>query len=109
MNISIAFSAMNGFLPVMQLVEHAAHRIEVRFAREVATPRHCSGDMYAAVPSVELAAVRAVTSVSLAMPKSVSLIVPSLSIIRLDGLRSRWMMPLLVRVLQGGAQAACPG
>ena len=45
--------------------------------------------MYEAVPTVELAAVSAVTSVSLAMPKSVSLTVPSLRTIKLDGFRSR--------------------
>ena len=41
------------------------------------SPLHCSGDMYEAVPTVQLAEVRAVTSRSLAMPKSVSLSVPS--------------------------------
>src|SRR5689334_8647014 len=50
--------------------------------------------MYAAVPIVLLAAVRAVTSTSLAMPKSVSLSTPSVVTIRLDGFRSRWMIPL---------------
>ena len=46
-----------------------------------------------AVPTVQLAEVKAVTSMSLAMPKSVSLSVPSDRIMRLDGLRSRWTMP----------------
>ena len=49
--------------------------------------------MYAAVPMVLLAPVSAVTSRSLAMPKSVSLSMPSRVIIRFDGFRSRWMMP----------------
>ncbi len=42
---------------------------------------------------VLLAPVRAVTSVSLAIPKSVSLSRPSGVTIRLDGFRSRWMIP----------------
>ena len=43
---------------------------------------------------MQLAEVRPVTSMSLAMPKSVSLsVLPSRRIMRLDGLRSRWMTP----------------
>ena len=68
------------------------------------SPRHCSGDMYAAVPTVQLAAVSCVTSRSLAMPKSVSLSGAVGQDHQVGRLEVAVDDALLVGVLQGGAE-----
>ena len=58
------------------------------------SPRACSGDRYAAVPSTEPTFVMSDCSAALAMPKSASLTTPSVLTIRLPGLTSRCTTPL---------------
>ena len=94
MNMSMVLSPTNGFLPVTSSYRQMPSEYRSDFGPRVLSPRHCSGDMYAAVPIVLLAPVRAVTSVSLAMPKSVSLSTPWRLTMRFDGFKSRWTMPL---------------
>ena len=52
----------------------------------------CSGAMYSGVPSTEPVAVFTPPA-DLAMPKSISLILPSFVSMTLAGLMSRWTMP----------------
>ena len=58
-----------------------------------ASPRHCSGLMYAGVPSIEPATVIERPDTILAMPKSVTTGRPRASMMMLDGLTSRCTTP----------------
>ena len=58
------------------------------------SPRICSGARYEAVPSVMPVCVSVdCETMDFAMPKSMSLTVPSSRMRTLDGLMSRWMIP----------------
>ena len=59
------------------------------------SPLACSGDRYWAVPTTEFVCVivAAESAMARAIPKSITLILPSGVIMTLPGLMSRWMMP----------------
>ena len=61
--------------------------------RSESLPSTCSGDMYSGVPMTLPSAVTPCVPTARAMPKSRILALPSLSIMMLPGLRSRWTMP----------------
>ena len=61
--------------------------------RSIASPRACSGDMYATLPLMTPAAVCSRLRWALAMPKSASLTSPSPLRSTLFGLMSRWTIP----------------
>ena len=61
--------------------------------RSDSRPSTCSGDMYSGVPMTLPSAVTPWVPTARAIPKSRILAFPSLSIMMLPGLRSRWTMP----------------
>ena len=91
--VASGVSRMNGGRPVKSSYRSApSDHTSVRLSTS-RVPRTCSGDMYAGVPSTPPSHVRRVSAVvSSAMPKSRTLIVPSVHRNRFDGLRSRWTM-----------------
>ena len=84
--------ALNGLAPVScaYSVSPAAH---TSVAPEARVPAACSGDMYDRVPRTRSSTVWSLASSSLAMPKSVSVTVPSRATRMLAGFTSRCTIP----------------
>ena len=108
-NMSTVESAVNGLRPVSSSKKTMPSEYRSDLFVRFFSPRHCSGDMYAAVPMVLFAPVRAVTSASLAMPKSVSFsdAVPRQH--QVGRLQVAVDDPLLVGVLEGLAELPAVG
>ena len=77
--------------PVSISCKQAAEAPHVR-GRPNASPRSCSGAMYASVPSAAPLRLASAGSCTFATPKSSTFTVPERVTIRLAGLMSRWMI-----------------